>query len=271
MKSKKLKIGIIGAGVMGEACMRQLINAGLAAPHNVMVSDPSATRLCVLKKQYGVATSTRNADIFECSNLVILAVKPQSVREVCASIKGQARTQLFISIMAGVPIAFLQKQLDTKKVVRCMPNTPAQIGQGMIVWYAPRTIKKTEKVLAEKIFSTLGKTLEVRTEDMIDKATAVSGSGPAYLFYLAECLVDAAYALGFDHKSAELLVRETLSGSSLLLKHSAEDPKILRERVTSKGGTTAAAFGVIESSAMRTVWKKALQAAWQRARQLRLE
>ncbi|KKU08015.1 MAG: Pyrroline-5-carboxylate reductase [Candidatus Magasanikbacteria bacterium GW2011_GWA2_45_39] len=256
---------------MGESCMRQLIAGGCVEPRNVMVSNPNATRLRVLKKQYGVGTSTRNADVLERSEVIILAVKPQSAREVCTSIKETVGDQLFISIMAGVSVDFLQKQLGTKKVVRSMPNTPAQIGQGMVVWYAPRVIQKAERALVEEIFSVLGKTLQVHSEDVIDKATAVSGSGPAYLFYFAECLIDAAQALGLGYKDATLLVRETLAGSSLLLKHSGKNPKILRARVTSKGGTTAAAFEVVEPSAMHVVWEKALKAACQRARQLRLE
>lgn len=254
---------------MGEAIVRRLLGGRLCAPSRVLMSDLSKDRLEFLKKEYHIRGTADNIEAAHKADILILAVKPQHAREALSALRaGVRKGQLVISIMAGVPIAMIQKKLGINSIVRSMPNTPAQIGCGVVVWHAAARVSKEQKQEARAIFAALGYEQEVENEDIIDKATAVSGSGPAYVFYFASCLIDAARALGFSETTARQLVAHTLAGSSQLLLQSKDAPSVLQQRVTSKGGTTEAAFKTIIPHHIEKIWKIACKNAYKRAKKL---
>lgn len=261
-------IGIIGGGVMGEVLAKRLISGGLANPDQIIISDQASERLAYLAQTYGVQVTGSNADALAGAALVIFAIKPQHAKAALSGLASSVKDQLFISIMAGVPLSVMIALLKTQKVVRSMPNMPAQIGQGMTVWYAAAGVLTQDKETARAVLRLLGQEVEAQNENMIDAATAVSGSGPAYVFDFAAHLIAGARALGFDKEASELLVKQTLKGSAELLLESPDDAATLRQKVTSKGGTTEAAFSVIDPAGLSALWHSALQAAYQRAKEL---
>lgn len=257
-------IGIIGAGVMGEVLIKQLIGSLDFDPAKIIACCPDAKRLKELEKKYKIKTSLKNSDGVVGKDLVIMAVKPQQARDVLKEIKLFVKNQVLLSIMAGVSMPTIIKLSGTKKIVRCMPNTPAQIGNGMTVWKAGG-ISFEQKENIKKILSALGEEMEVKIENKIDVVTAVSGSGPAYVFDFASHLIEAAVDLGFNQSEANKLVSQTIIGAGMLLKDSSDDASILRKKVTSKGGTTEAAFKVIDQFKLAKIYKKALKMAYKRA------
>lgn len=258
------KIGIIGAGVMGEVFINQLVNKLNYDINNITACGPEPERLKELDKKYKIKVSLDNKDGMLDKDLIILSVKPQQAKEVLAGIALYVKNQVFLSIMAGVSLNTIKKILKTKQIVRCMPNTPAQIGFGMTVWIAGDLDKKYKQEI-KKIISVMGEELEVDAEKYIDAATAVSGSGPAYVFDLASNLISAAINLGFNKKDAKQLVAQTIVGAGNLLKSSSDDAGVLRKKVTSKGGTTEAAFKVIDKYHIDKVYKQAIKSAFKRA------
>lgn len=263
------KISIIGAGVMGEALIQRLVE-GLRFPaRSIVAADPTAERLEFLKKKYRITTADNNTNAVKGADLVILAIKPQQAQDVLTELGPHIKKQVFLSIMAGVSLKALRHFLGSRTIVRCMPNMPAQIGAGMTVWTALPGVSKSQKTMVQKIIAALGAELEVKNEKMIDAATAVSGSGPAYVFDFASHLIEAAKKLGFSEKDAALLVKQTLYGASCLLQKSPYSPAELRQKVTSKGGTTAAAFAVLDEAKQVELWEKAVSQAWQRAVELK--
>lgn len=257
-------IGIIGAGVMGEVFIKQLVDSLGCNPAQITACCPDPKRLKELEKKYKIKTSSINSDGVVGKDLVIMAVKPQQATDVLKEIKPFIKNQTVISIMAGVSISTITKLSGTKKIVRCMPNTPAQIGYGMSVWKAG-DISSEQKGNIRNILTTLGEEMEVKTENKIDVATAVSGSGPAYVFDFASHLIEAAVELGFNQSEAKKLVSQTIIGAGMLLKNSSDDASVLRKKVTSKGGTTEAAFKVIDQFKLAKIYKKALKMAYKRA------
>ena len=205
---------------------------------------------------------------FQNSDLIILAVKPQQAEVALGNLPKAKIDQVFLSIMTGVSIKKISNLVNSKKVARVMPNTPARIGSGMSVWTAAGLFK-AEKSFIKRILQSLGQELEVSSEDLIDKATAVSGSGPAYVFDFASHLIVAAQELGFNEKQARQLVGQTIIGAGSLLIMSEESASDLRKKVTSKGGTTEAAFKVIDKAKLNKIYSKALKVAYKRARELR--
>ncbi len=262
-------ITIIGAGNMGEGIAAALITAAVVPPRSITMIDRRKSRLNELKKKYGVNTSDNLTTSVANANIVLIAVKPQDASVLCSSIRGIAPTQaMVISIMAGVQIATLQHALNHKRVIRAMPNTPAIIRQGMTVWKAASAVTGAQKNMARKIFAATGEEFEIQTEKMIDAATAVSGSGPAYVFAFVEYITDAARDLGFTTEQADRLVQQTLKGGAALLASSKDDAATLREKVTSKKGTTDAALKVLKKEKVASAYKRAIQAAYKRAREL---
>ena len=238
-----MNLAVIGAGNMGGAIATAVIQAELVLPKNLLLIEPDEEKRENLGNKLSCATSNQFDDLSENFDLILLAIKPQISGDVLTNLRDHLHPhQLLLSILAGISIDSLQRLSGHTKVVRIMPNTPAQLAQGMSVFHAAREVILTEKELVRKLLDSCGKCFEVQSETMIDAATAISGSGPAYLFYLGEQMVIEAIKLGFSESEASQLVQQTIFGSAQLWLHSGEFPGTLRQRVTSLGGTTAAAI-----------------------------
>lgn len=264
-----MNISIIGGGAMGEAIIRGVLAAGPLSPEDIRVCDIDASRLANLKKNYGVKPVKKYESAIKDTDLVILAVKPQSLPKLLTDLKGLIKKgQLVLSIIAGAKIATIAKGLGHDQIVRAMPNTPSQIGVGITAWTASDRVTLKQKKLAQSVLDAIGKEIYVDSEKYIDMATAVSGSGPAYFFYMIECLNDAAVKIGLPRDTAAELVLETALGSALLAKQSPKPPQELRKQVTSPGGTTAAGIAVLESGKFKELLADAVAAAHKRAKEL---
>lgn len=264
-----MKIGFIGGGAMGEAMIRGVLAKGLSAPRDIGVTDISASRLDELRTTYNVKTNEDYQATLEGADAVVLAIKPQNLAEVMPLLKGRlAKDQLVLSIIAGARIATIADGLDHRPVVRAMPNTPAQVGAGMSVWTASSEVSQRQKELAGSILKALGKEIYVPDEGYIDMATAVSGSGPAYVFVLMESLAAAAVDIGLPHEMAQELVLETVLGAARLAHDTGTPPGELRERVTSPGGTTAAGLQKLYEGNIEAIIASAVSAAYERAKEL---
>ena len=254
---------------MGEAMLTAVLAKALAQPEAISVSDASSSRLDYLKKQYSVAVTSDNVGAVSGKDVVVLAVKPQNLPEVLKELKGKIEpSQLVLSIIAGAKIDTISRSLDHGAVIRAMPNTPAQVGEGMSVWTASPAVTKGQKQAAQAILGSMGRELYVSEEAYLDMATAVSGSGPAYFFLMVEALVDAAVEIGLPHDTAQELVLQTMLGSGKFIRSSGETPAELRQKVTSPGGTTAAALAQFEEGGFGELVRRAVKAAYDRAKEL---
>jgi pyrroline-5-carboxylate reductase len=254
---------------MGEAMLAAVLKKKLAAPAGVSVSDISASRRDYLKKKYSVAVTGNNRTAVKDKDIIVLAVKPQNIPEILADLKGNLKSAQFVlSIAAGVRIDTISRALGYNKIVRVMPNTPAQIGFGMSGWTATAAVSRTQKAQARAVLAAMGKEIFFRDEKYLDIVTAVSGSGPAYFYLFAESLIDAAVNLGLKRGNAEELVLQTMLGSAQLLSRSGQPPAGLRRAVTSKGGTTERALKVFEEGGFARIVAAAVRAAYLRAREL---
>ncbi len=263
---RNASLSLIGAGAMGEAMIRGILNQHLIAPDDITASTPRAERVQELRGRYGIRAVTDNCQAARAGNIVVVAVKPQTVPKVMPEIRDAlAAGDLIISIIAGMPSRVLARGLGVAKVVRAMPNTPAQIGQGMTVWTATPAVDETGLRQAQAILGALGKELYVSDEGDLDRATALSGTGPSYIFLFMEALIDAGVHLGFSRRVAQELVYQTLEGSLAIARETGVHPVELRNRVTSPGGTTAEALYQLEKGGLRTVMSKAIWAAYQRS------
>jgi pyrroline-5-carboxylate reductase len=264
-----MKIAFIGGGNMGEAMLAAILKKGLAKPETIIVGDVAQARRQHLVQKYGVAAASDNLGAVEKADVIILAVKPQNLVEVMTELGGRLKaTQLVISIIAGARIKTLSQGLKHNSVIRAMPNTPAQIGEGISVWTATAEVGQQQKELAGAILGAMGKEVYVDGEDYIDMATAVSGSGPAYFFLMVEALVDAAVEIGLLRDVALALVLQTMLGSGQLIQRSGKEPAELRRMVTSPGGTTAQAIEQLEKGRFADLIKRAVKAAYNKAREL---
>lgn len=254
---------------MGEAMLAAILRQQISAPGDITVSDTAAPRRQYLKEKYGVNVTGDNAAAVKSAALVVLAVKPQVLPTVMAEIKGQIReSRLVLSIVAGARIASLRNGLQHNTIVRSMPNTPAQIGLGMTVWTAAPAVSQRQKNLVAKILGALGQQICFTDEKYLDMATAVSGSGPAYLFYFVENFIEAAVAIGFNRRDAKTLALQTINGATGLLAQSGKEAGELRRAVTSPGGTTAAALKTLEEGKFKELVTSAIKAAYARAKEL---
>lgn len=258
----------IGGGNMGLALASALIERNHISPQHILVVDPS--KICRERaKKLGCQTQNGVTDIVGTAPILVLAVKPQQAALVMADLNGKLQsTQVVVSIMAGVPLAVLENGLAHSAVVRVMPNLPATIGLGMNVFLAPQGVSSQQKEKVQKFLSASGEAMEVKDEDQIDAATAVSGSGPAYVFYLAEHWMQAAEGLGFSPEEAKTLVQQTLLGAVELWKNQTLPASTLREQVTSKGGTTAAALESFQKGDVGAELGKGVKKAYKRAKEL---
>ncbi|MFC1897283.1 pyrroline-5-carboxylate reductase [Chloroflexota bacterium] len=264
-----MKIAFIGGGNMGEAMLSAILGKRLSTPQAISVSDIAEARRQYLEQKYGVAVMSDNQQAVEKSDVVILAIKPQNLAEAMAELNSQLEpNQLVLSIIAGARIDTICLGLNHNCVVRVMPNTPAQIGEGISVWTATPDVTETQKERARSILGAMGKEINVDDEKYIDMATAVSGSGPAYIFVFMESLVEAAVHIGLSHEVAQELVLETLLGSGHFAQRSDKTLTELRKMVTSPGGTTAEALVQLEKGGFAGLVKKAVSAAYNRAKEL---
>ena len=264
------RLGIVGAGVMAEAMLAGLLERDLIAPGDALCTHPRATRREALATTHGVRTAADNREATRDTDIVLLAVKPQMLAGVMAELRGSLRPeQLVISIIAGASTTAIGAGLDHPAVVRSMPNTPAQIGRGVTVWFATDSVDERGKARTRAILAALGREFEVHDERQVAMATAVSGTGPTYIFLFIEALTDAAVHLGFPRHVARELVLDTMQGSAEFALQSGKHVAELRDMVTSPGGTSAEALYQLERGGLRTVVSDAVWAAFERT--LRLE
>ena len=264
-----MKIAFIGGGVMGEAMLAAVLEKGLSTPQAVSVSDVDEARLKHLEQKYGVAVTGSNRQAAETGDVVVLAIKPQNLAEVMTELGGQLKSaQLVLSIIAGARIDTLSLGLKHGCIARVMPNTPARIGEGVSVWTATAEVSEQQRGWASSILGAMGRELYVDDERYIDMATAVSGSGPAYVFLFMESLVDAAVGIGLPRDMAKELVLQTMLGSERFAQKSDKELAELRRMVTSPGGTTAEALLQFEKGEFTDLVKQAVKAAYDKAKEL---
>lgn len=264
-----LTLAFIGSGTMAEAMIKALLRAGEVAPEQIIASGPREERGQELRTRHGVRTTVDNATAASEAGIVVLSVKPQVLIHVLRELRGHVRPgALVFSIVAGMPLYTIHKVLEHKAVVRAMPNTPAQIGEGMTVWIASAAVSKAQRAQARAMLQTMGLEIYVDEEDALNMATAVSGTGPTYVFLLMEALVDAAVHLGFSRRQARILVVQTVLGAARYVQQSDLHLAQLRNQVTSPGGTSAEAIYQLEKGGMRTMLSKAIWAAYKRSRLL---
>lgn len=263
------KICFIGGGAMGTAMIARLTKQELIKPENIIASDPYPAQLEKLAAQYGVHTTTNNLEAVQGRDIILLCIKPQILGEVGAEMCGHIPPgALVLSILAGAPIGKISQLLHHYSVVRVMPNTPALVGKAMSVWTATEEVSEAQRNQAKAILTVLGEELYVDHEDYLDMATALSGTGPAYVFMFMEAMIDAGVHMGFSRRVSEQLVLQTIEGSVAYARDSERHPAELRNMVTSPGGTTAEALYQLEKGGFRTVLSKAIWAAYQKSRSL---
>ncbi len=264
-----MRTTFIGGGVMAEAMLKQGLAAGVIGAADVRVAEPVEERRTHLASTYGVGTFASSREAIAGSPLLVLAVKPQHLGHVFEELSGAVEAgQTILSIAAGVPIAKLVNGFAHPHVIRVMPNTPAQIGAGVSVWTATEHVPGDARAAAAALLGVLGLEIYVADEGYLDMATAVSGSGPGYVFAFIEAMVEAAVYLGMPRDMATSLAVGTVAGSGKLAQETGENPTLLRERVTSPGGTTAEGLKELERGGFRATILEAVTAAHRRAKEL---
>jgi pyrroline-5-carboxylate reductase len=268
MARRQMRVGIIGAGVMAEAIIGGLV-ADRADPSAILASHPRRDRREALTERHGIRTVAANREALGEADVVVLAVKPQMLHRVMRELRGRiGAEQVVLSIVAGATLRTLVDGLQHAAVVRAMPNTPSQIRRGITVWSASDACTARQRDLARAVLRALGDERQVDDEDFVAMATALSGTGPTYLFAVMEALIDAGVHLGFPRDLAHDLVVETLIGSAEYARQSELHPAQLRNAVTSPGGTSAAAIYELEKGRLRTVFSDAVWAAYRRTLEL---
>jgi pyrroline-5-carboxylate reductase len=267
-EQSKMKIGFIGGGAMGEAIIKCLLSKKVAAPEDIAVSDISVVRRELLNKEYNVSTSDDNRKTVKNTDLIILAVKPQNLPQVMEGIKGLALEKLVLSIVAGATLSILCHGLNNTSIVRAMPNMPAQIGEGMTVWTATADTGQRQKKSAQTILGALGKEVYVSDEKYLNMATALSASGPAYVFLFIEALIDAGVHIGLPRDLSQELAIQTILGSTHTVEKTGKHPADLRNMVTSPGGTTTEALLQLEKGRFRSLIIESVTAAYKKAERL---
>ena len=264
-------IAFIGGGNMATSLISGLVADGYD-PGHILVSDPQHQRLADLAARFGVRSAADNIDAARRAEVVVLAVKPQALKLVCTELRDTVQKQrpLLISIAAGVRESFVQEWLGggDLPLVRTMPNTPAMIQAGATVLHAGPGVTNEQRNLAESILRAVGLTLWVEEEKELDAVTALSGSGPAYFFLVMEAMEEAAVELGLDQETARLLTIQTALGAARMAMESRDAPAILRERVTSPGGTTERALEIFHDGDLRDLFRLALAGAHERSKEL---
>lgn len=274
----QVQLSFIGCGVMAEAMIAGLLKRGMVRPEQIVGSHPRAGRREELMAKYGIRVVESNREAatsrhpsaapneHHTHSIIILAVKPQRLATVLSELRGALQQDdIVLSIIAGAEIETIAGELLHPSIVRAMPNTPAQIGHGMIAWTATPQVNHLQQEQVRAMLGALGREMYMEEERMIDMATALSATGPTYIFMMMEALVDAGVHMGFSRHVAQELVVQTMLGSVLFARESHKHPAELRNMVTSPGGTSAEAIYQMEKGSMRTVLSKAVWAAYQRA------
>jgi len=271
------RLAFIGLGVMAEAIAAGLLRKGLVTPEQMVGSHPRAARREELYAKYGIQMFEANREAVEAAyptgsdagSIVILAIKPQRLAKVLSELKGSIhKDQVVVSIVAGAKIETIADELLHGAVIRTMPNTPAQVGEGVTAWTSSAAVSEAQEHEVRAMLEALGKTVRVENERQIDMATALSATGPTYIFLVMEALIDAGVHMGFSRHVAQELVQQMILGSVLFARESHKHPAELRNMVTSPGGTSAEAIYQMEKGSLRTVLSKAVWAAFQRAEAL---
>jgi pyrroline-5-carboxylate reductase len=263
---KDSQIAFIGSGAMAEAMIEGLLKKGIAQAQNLVASGPREDRAQNLRERFNIRATTDNAQAVVGAEVVVISVKPQVLPHVLPQLRGKVLANaLVLSIVAGARIDSISNGLAHASVVRSMPNTPAQIGEGITVWIPSSSVTFAQREQARLLLGALGEEIEADNEDQLDMATALSGTGPAYVFLFMEALVDAGVHMGFSRRVAEQLVVQTVKGSVDFYKFSPNHLARLRNQVTSPGGTTAEALYYLEKAGFRTAISRAVWAAYQRS------
>lgn len=262
---KNNKILVIGCGNMGQAIISQLLDSGYVSRKYLFCFD-KAKNISEVKSLHNISMITDLGKAVGVADIIILSVKPQQFEEIADQIRGRLKqNQLLISIMAGISYQHISQSVKHKRVVRTMPNLALLAGHSVTLWYAPESVIKNIKNITNNLLAVFGNVLKVEKEDMIDRGTAISGSGPAYFFYTTEALEKTALDMGFNKKQAAMLAKETFVGAAKLAQSDKRDIKKLRQAVTSKGGTTEAAIATMGTKFL-FMWSKAIKAAYRRAK-----
>lgn len=267
---QKSKIGFIGGGNMATSLLGGLISDGFPAT-SLWVADTSSTRLDELRTSLGIQTCSSNSELVDAVDVLVLAVKPQMMHEVCEEIRNavQSKHPLLLSVAAGIRVADLDRWLGAgNAIVRTMPNTPALVQSGATALYANPQVKTGQRELAENIMRAVGLSLWLEDESLMDAVTAISGSGPAYFFLLMEMLEQSGVELGLPARDARLLALQTAFGAAKMALESEQDAATLRQRVTSPGGTTERAIGLLEEGGVRELFGRAVAGARDRSAEL---
>jgi pyrroline-5-carboxylate reductase len=264
-----LRIAVIGAGAMGEAIISGLLRHELVAPDQIVATGLRAERRAELEVRYANRATADNVEAARWAQVVVLTIKPQTLPKIQGELRGAMRDgELAISILAGVTLRQISDMLDHTAVVRAMPNTPAQIGEGMTVWTAAQSVDERQLGWARAVMSSIGRELHVADENYLDMATALNGTGPAYFFVMLEAMIDAGVHMGLPRYKAQELVHQTMLGSVRYAMQSGRHAAELRNAVTSPGGTTASALYELERGGLRTVLSDAIWAAYRRSIEL---
>ncbi|MFZ9184275.1 MAG: pyrroline-5-carboxylate reductase [Hylemonella sp.] len=261
------RIAFIGGGNMASAILGGLIQQGVS-PGQIDVIEPAEPAREQLRSKFGLAPKGDAGPFLDQAALVIWAVKPQVFKQATVAVAPYTGQALHLSVAAGIPSASIAHWLGSERVVRSMPNTPALIGQGITGLFARTGVTQADRSRVEEVLATTGEFVWFDREDLLDAVTALSGSGPAYVFYFLEAMTEAGRQMGLTPEQAYRLALQTFRGASALAQSSGEPPQILRQRVTSKGGTTDAAISMMDGQQLKGMFIQALHAAYQRAGQL---
>lgn len=263
------QLAVIGGGIMAEAVLAGILAKALLQPAEIIVGEPLAQRRTYLADRYGVLVTADNLEAAAGAKVLLLAVKPQVVAVVMASLAPAVDPAVCVlSIVAGLSTAAIREALPVQTVIRVMPNTPAQAGEGMCVWVTTPETTPEQMAWGRSVLAALGEELQVSDEKYVDMATAISGSGPAYVFLFIEALADAGVHLGLSRDIATKLAWQTVRGSAIYGQGSNQHPAVLRNMVTSPGGTTAEALDQLEQSGFRAAISKAVTACYEKTLQL---
>lgn len=264
-----MKLSFIGGGKMAESIVHGVLAGKLAAPSDIAVGEPVAERRAFLKSEFGLSPVADNLEAASGADLIVLAVKPQDLGPVLSQLKGNLNTgQAALSIVAGARMSTLSQGLGHDAVVRVMPNTPAQVGSGMTLWACSAGVSDGQRAMTKSVLSSVGEEIYVSDEKYMDMATALSASGPAYVFLFIEALIDAGVYVGMPRDMARTLALQTVFGSAKLVMETGRHPAELKDMVVSPGGTTAEALRVLEEQGVPAAIVAAVDAAFKKSVQL---
>lgn len=260
-----VKIGFIGAGKMAEALIKSILKTKIS--DNIIASDVNESRLKYIEKEIKIKTTKDNKEVVENSDIVFLAVKPQNMEEVLDEIKGTVKEQLIVSIAAGIDLNYLESKLNGKRIIRIMPNTPCLVGEMAAGFSLGKNVNDSDVKIIEEILNSAGNAL-VLNEDMMDGVTALSGSGPAFIAYLLDAMIEGAVKQGLSKDAARELAFQTALGTGKLMKEHGLTPNELIDMVSSPNGTTVAGMEILKKSDVKDVLIKTIEAAAKRSKEL---